>query len=61
MFDFFGRVICQHCKSRMVLEHIQSRAGTNQAIFRCSNAKCYEEAARTWQPSRRIVYEQQSA
>ncbi len=61
MFDFFGRVICQHCKNRMVLEHIQSKAGTNQAVFRCTNPTCYEETAVTWQPPRRVVYEQKSA
>jgi len=60
MFDFFGRVICQECKSRMLLEQTTSRAGVNQAVFKCSNPKCYEVASSTWKQSRSVVYAQRT-
>jgi len=58
MFDFFGRVICQCCKSRMILEQTASRAGINQAVFKCTNLQCYEVEAPGWKQPRNVVYVQ---
>lgn len=56
MFDFFGRVICQHCKSRMNLETIQRKGELAQAIFQCSNLSCYEKMAANWKRPRVVSY-----
>lgn len=56
MFDFFGRVICQHCKSRMNLEMVHRKGEVAQAIFQCSNPTCYETMADDWKRPRAVVY-----
>jgi hypothetical protein len=61
MFDFFGRVICQKCKSHMMLGTLNTHNGTTQAVFSCSNPACFDESAAEWQSPRQVLFGQQRA
>ena len=61
MFDFFGRVICNKCRSRMNLKTINHEINKTSAVFECSNAQCYDDAAPEWRNPRIVVYGQTAA